>query len=92
MAEMEFKVELESLNWLGMDHTTNWVLDVLVANEEYQKVRKDENEEKSSSTSEASDITAEEMINSAFGRASNTVKNILKGKGAVTNESSQISL
>ena len=58
----------------------------------YQKVRKDENEEKSSSTSEASDITAEEMINSAFGRASNTVKNILKGKGAVTNESSQISL
>ena len=37
MAELGYKVELESLNWLSMDYVTNWVLDALVANEQYQE-------------------------------------------------------
>jgi DNA topoisomerase VI subunit A len=35
MAEMGYKVELESLHWLGMDYISNWLLDVLIANERH---------------------------------------------------------
>ncbi len=38
MQELGYKVELESLHWLGMDYITNWLFDTLVVNENHQKL------------------------------------------------------
>lgn len=40
MSELGYKVELESLNWLGMDYITNWLFNVLVANCQYREMRR----------------------------------------------------
>ena len=44
MEELGFKVELESLHWLGLDYISEWLLDLLVTNEE-QLRRTDKDDE-----------------------------------------------
>jgi len=37
MTDLGLKVELESLNWLGIDYITGWLLEVLISNEKYDR-------------------------------------------------------